>query len=268
LKEFTTQADVTWQKTARLSFNVGTSFFGISRNNPQLLGVTGRQAKGDVSFRVTHQMTIGASYSFSDYLFPHGFGQSNTNTYGGIFSYAFNRTTQFRFRGGISTVQSLGLETVVINPAVAALLGVPTGVIDASNSFKAQNFSVQFIKDFRNGSTATLAYASGITPGNGVFETSQQESISGIITFKVFRDYSFSVAGGQDKLTSPALVTGKYQSEYGRLSLARTFRRGIGLTLLAEFRHFDIDVSGFVDNQVRITSGFTWSPATGRLWPF
>ena len=268
LKEFTTQADVTWQKSARLSFNMGTSLFGISRNNPQLLGVTGRQAKGDLNFRVTRQMTIGASYSFSEYVFPNGLGHSSTNTYGGIFSYAFNRSTQFRFRGGISTVQSLGLETVPINPAVAALLGVPTGVIDASNSFKAQNFSVQFVKDFRNGSTASLAYASGITPGNGVLETAEQQSITGIITFRVFRDYLFSVAGGRDTLISPALITGKYQSVYGRLSLSRTFKKGFGLSFVSEYRHFALDVSGYVDNQLRITSGFTWSPGGGRLWPF
>ena len=87
-KQFSSQADVTWQKTSRLSFSMGTSYFGISRDSPQLLGMTGQQARGDVNYRLTRKMTIGSYYSFSHYVYPHGFGNSDINTFGGIYSYA------------------------------------------------------------------------------------------------------------------------------------------------------------------------------------
>jgi hypothetical protein len=273
VKQFTSQADLTWQLTSRLSFSMGTSYFGIERDSPLLLGVTGLQARGDVNYRLTRKTTIGAYYSFSHYLYPHGFGNSAINTAGLIYSYAFNRTTQLRFRGGLSEVESLGLETVQINPAIAALLGVSTGVIDAYNTYKATDFSVQFVKDFRGGNkTATLAYARGISPGNGVFQTSQQESISASLTARVFRTYSFTLGAGRDTLTSVAVSAiqnlGKYQSEYARLTLSRTYRRGVGLNLGVEYRYFDVDLLGYLRNQLRITSGITWGSGTGRLWPF
>jgi hypothetical protein len=267
-KQFSSAADLTWQKTSRLSFSVGTTYFGIERDSPLLLGMTGQQARGDVNYRLTRKTTIGSYYSFSHYLYPHGFGNSDINTYGLIYSYAFNRTTQFRFRGGLSNVESLGLQTVAINPVIAELLGVGSGLIDAYTTYRTSDFSVQFVKDFRGGTTASLAYARGISPGNGVFQTSQQQSVSANLTTRVFRTYSFQAALGQDTLASVSQNLGKYQSEYGRITLSRRYRRGIGLSLALEYRYFDVASLGYLRNQLRITSGVTWSPGTGRLWPF
>ncbi len=267
-KQFSSQADVTWQKTSRLSFSMGTSYFSISRDSPQLLGMTGQQARGDVNYRLTRKMTIGSYYSFSHYVYPHGFGNSDINTFGGIYSYAFNRTMQLRFRGGLSYVESVGFETVAINPLIAALLGVNTGVIDAYTTYKTSDFSVQFVKDFRHGATASLAYAHGISPGNGVFQASEQESMSANLTTKVFRTYSFSASLGRDTLSSISQNLGKYQSEYARISLNRAYRRGVGLSLGLEYRYFDVSGLGFLRNQLRITSGVSWGSGTGRLWPF
>jgi hypothetical protein len=267
-KQLTSAADLTWQKTSRLSFSGGVSYFGIDRDSPQLLGVTGEQARGDVNYRLTRKLTVGSYYSFSHYVYPHGVGNSDINTFGLIASYAINRTTQIRFRGGLSRVYSLGEQTVEINPLIAALLGVSTGIIDSTQIYKTTDFSAQFVKDFRGRATASLAYARGISPGNGVYQTSQQESISGILTVRVFRTYSLQAGLGRDTLESVAQNLGKYQSEYARVSLNRTYRRGIGLSLAAEYRYFDVATLGAVRNQLRITSGFTWSPGMGRLWPF
>jgi hypothetical protein len=267
-KQFTSTADLTWQKTSRLSFSMGASYFGISQNSPTLLGMTGQQARADANYRLTRKMTVGAYYSFSHYLYPHGFGNSDTNTIGAIYSYAFNRTMQIRFRGGLSRVQSVGLETVPINPVIAALLGVSTGVIDAYTIYRTSDFSAQLIKDFRGGRTGSISFARGISPGNGVFQTSQQESISGTLSARVFRAYLFNAAIGRDTLSSVSQNLGKYQSEYGQFGLSRTYRRGIGLSLSLEYRYFDVGTLGFLRNQLRITSGIAWSSGNGRLWPF
>jgi hypothetical protein len=272
-KQFSSQADLTWQLTGRLSFNFGTSYFAIERDSPLLLGTTGQQARGDVNYRLTKRMTVGSYYSFNHYVYPHGFGNSATNTAGLIYSYAFNQTTQLRFRGGLSETESLGLETVMINPAIAALLGESSGVIDSYTTYRTTDFSVQFVKDFRGGKrTATVAYAHGISPGNGVFQTSQQESISATVTTKVFRNYSLSLGVGRDTLTSVAVSAiqnlGKYESDFGQISLNRTYRRGVGLTFTAQYRYFDVDLLGSLRNQIRISTGVSWGSGTGRLWPF
>ncbi|HEY3824005.1 MAG TPA: hypothetical protein VGL82_05575 [Bryobacteraceae bacterium] len=267
-KQFSSAADVTWQKSIRLSFSGGVSWFGIARDSPALLGVTGEQLRGDMNYRLTRKLTVGSYYSFSHYLYPHGVGNSDTSTFGAIVSYAINRTTQVRFRGGLSLVDSLGEQTVVINPAIAALLGVSTGIIDSTQTYRASDFSAQFVRDFHGGATASVAYARGISPGNGVYQTSQQESISGTMSTRLFRSYSFQAAIGRDTLGSIAQNLGKYKSEYGRIELRRTYRKGIGLNLSAEYRYFDVAQIGYLRNQLRITTGVGWTSGTGRLWPF
>jgi hypothetical protein len=267
-KQFSSQADLTWQKTSRLSFNLGTSYFGIDRDSPALLGVTGQQARGDVNYRLTRKITIGTYYSFSHYLYPHGFGDSDTNTAGLIYSYAFSRTMQIRLRGGLSRVESLGLQSVEINPIIAALLGQSSGTVDSWQMLRTSDISAQLIKDFRAGTTLSFAYARGVSPGNGVFQTSQQESISSTMTARIMRTYLLSADLGRDTLTSVAQALGKYRSEFGRVSLSRPYRRGLSLNFGVEYRYFDVSNFGSVRNQLRITSGVTWQPGAGRLWPF
>ncbi len=277
-KQFSSQADLTWQETSRLSFSMGTSYFAIAytspagSNAPLLQGMTGQQARGDVNYRLTRKMTVGSYYSFSHYLYPHGFGNTAINTAGAIFSYAFDRTTQIRFRGGLSQIESVDLQTVPINPVIAALLGVNTGVIDAYTTSRTTDFSVQFVKDFNHGATASLAYAHGVSPGNGLYQASEQESIMATFAAKVFRNYSFSASLGRDSLSSVSQTVsqnlGTYQSEYGRISLSRAYQHGVGLNLALEYRYFDVTGLGYVRNQLRITSGVTWGSGNGRLWPF
>jgi hypothetical protein len=267
-RQLSTQADLTWQKSNRLSLSAGVAWFGIARNSPQLLGTTGQQAHGDVNYRITRKTTIGTYYSYNHYLFSHGFGMSDTNSVGLIYSYALSRTMQIRFRGGISRVESLGLQTVPINPFIAALLGQAYGIVDVSQRIRTTDYSVQVVRDFHRRATLSLAYARGISPGNGVFQTSQQESAGATLTTRVFRTYTLDIGGGRDSLASVAQALGNYQSTYARLGLGRTLRRGIGLNFGIDYRHFDVTNFAALRNQIRITSGFTWGSGTGRLWPF
>jgi len=268
LKQFSAQADVIWQKSARLSFDLGTSWFGLARDGPGLLGMTGEQERADADYRLTRKTTVGAYYSFSHYVFPHGVGNSDTDTFGLIYSYAFSRSMQLRFRGGLSRVESLGLAQVQIAPAVAALLGQSVGIVDSYTSTWTSDISAQFIRDFRRGRTATVAFAHGVSPGNGIFQTSEQESISASATAPFLRRYTLAAGFGRDTLTAVGQTLGNYQSDYGRISLSRKFNDGLQGTVSGEFRHFDIAYTNAVRNQLRLTAGFNWSPGNGRLWPF
>ena len=88
------------------------------------------------------------------------------------------------------------------------------------------------------------------------------------MTARIMRTYLLSADLGRDTLTSVAQALGKYQSEFGRVSLSRPYRRGLSLNFGVEYRYFDVSNFGSVRNQLRITSGVTWQPGAGRLWPF
>ncbi len=268
LKQFTSHADITWQKTARLSFVFGTSWFGMSYDNPTLISSTGEQARADVAYRLTRKTTVGAYYSFTNYLYQHGVGNSNFGTSGLIYSYAFSRSMQVRFRGGLSNVRSQGQETVQIAPAIAALLGQSTGIIDSRTNILTNDISAQIVKDFRHGATASIAFAHGVSPGNGLFLTSEQQSISASATTPFLRRYVLMAGFGRDTLVAIGQNLGNYASDYGRISITRRFNRGVACDFSAEFRHFDLLNPGAARNELRLVSGFTWGPGEGRLWPF
>jgi hypothetical protein len=268
VKQFTSQADIKWQKTARLSFDFGTAWFGISRDDPALLGMTGQQARVDVAYRLTRKTTVGGYYSFTNYLYQHGVGNSNFGTSGLIYSYAFSRSMQLRLRGGVSNVRSQGQETVHIAPAIAALLGQSAGVIDSHTDTLTNDISAQFVRDFRHGATASIAFAHAVSPGNGLFQTSEQQSMSADFTIPFMRRYALRAGFGRDMLVAIGQNLPSYESDFGRIAITRTFDRGVAWDFSAEFRHFDIADPGAVPNQLRLVSGFTWGPGEGRLWPF
>ena len=271
-KQMSLFGDLTWQLNARLSFDAGLSYFAVAQDNPLLIGMTGEQARGDVNYRLTRNTTVGAYYSHSHYLYPHGVGDSATDTVGLIYSYAFTRTIQLRSRGGVSETQSLGLVSVSLNPIIAALLGTREGLIDSYQTYRTTDISAQLVKDFQHGASGSISYAHGISPGNGVYQTSQQQSIAATLTAKVFRVYALTFAIGRDELSAVTQAVtenlGNYKSEYGRMALSRQYRRGIGLTFSAEYRHFQLDTAGFLRNQLNLSSGLSWVSGTGRLWPF
>lgn len=267
-KQLSTQTDFVWQKSARLSFDLGGSFFAISRDDPALLGMTGEQARGDMNYRLTRKMTVGGYYSSSFYVYPHGFGNSHTNTFGGIYSYAITRTLQVRLRAGVSRVDSLGLQVIAVAPAIAALEGVGSGMIDVTSGYFTTDVSAQVVKDFRRGKTMSLSYAHGIAPGNGIFQTSVQESIALTFNMSFFRKNNLSAAFGRDTLDAVSQALGAYQSIYGRISFSRTLAGGVSGNFSATLRHFELAQYIGVRNQMLLSAGVSWGSQNGRLWPF
>jgi hypothetical protein len=269
MKQLNTTLALVWQESARLSFSFGGSYFAVVRDSRALLGMTGQQANTDINYRLTRKTTIGGYYSFSDYLYAHGFGQSDTHTVGGIYSYALTRSTQIRLRAGVARTESLGLETVpILNPLIAALLGQTGGIIDAYNARTGTDISAQVVHDFRGSRTANVAYAKAISPGNGVYQASEQQSVSAGFNATVRRQYNLSVGGGYSTLSSVSQTIGKYTTDYGTVSVSRNFHRGIAALLSYNFRHYSIYDAPGAGNEHRISTGITWGNTNGRLWPF
>ena len=267
-KQFNTSIDLVYQKTARLSFDGGIGEFAVQRNAPGFLGVTGRQARGDVNYRLTKKATVGAYYSWTYYLLPSGFGDTYTNTFGAIYSYAIGRSMQVRVRLGQSQVQTLGFTTIAVDPVVAALLGQSTGVIDSFRKTNTQDISAQIVKDFGTKRSVSFSYARGISPGNGLYQASQQESYAATFRTQLGRAYTVSLTAGHDTLTSIAQTLGRYTTESMGATVTRSLGHGMALNFSASVRHLDIlDNLLPLHDQIRITSGITYTPGEGRIIP-
>jgi hypothetical protein len=267
VKQVSLQGDFVWQQTTRLSFDGGASYFAVERDTPGLLGMTGRQAHTDVNYRLTRKMTVGAYYSVSSYIYPHGFGTSSVNTVGGIFSYAFSRTLQLRLRGGISSIDSVGFQQIPVAPAFAALLGQASGIVDVSSQSKTSDLSAQIVKDFGHTRSVNVAFAHGVAPGNGYYQTSTQESISAGFSEQFFHKYNFSIGLNYNTLNSITAALGTYKSDGASLSFGRSFSRGLTASVGMFYRHYDVPGLTSLQNDVGISSGISWG-RSGRLLPF
>jgi hypothetical protein len=267
VKQIALQSDFVWQQSSRLSFDGGGSYFAVVRDTPGLLGMTGGQGHTDVNYRLTRKMTVGAYYSISHYVYSHGFGISDVNTVGAIYSYAFTRSLQLRLRGGISMVDSRGFQQIPVSPALATLLGTDAGIVDVASITNTSDISAQLIKDFGRHRTVNVAFAHGVAPGNGVFQASEQESISASFASQLFRRYNLQLALGYDTLVSVTEALGTYKSDYARISFARQLSSGITANLGVDLRHYDVTNFATLRNELRISTGISWS-RTGRLLPF
>ena len=75
-------ARLVFQKSARLSFSVGGSGRLIRRRSGALVGSTDLSASGDVSYRISRSVTLGADYNFGHNEFTKAFGTSDIHSAG------------------------------------------------------------------------------------------------------------------------------------------------------------------------------------------
>jgi hypothetical protein len=282
-RQFTTMADVTWQKSARLSFSYGGGFFAVQRTGVSLIGNVGYQARADVNYRYTRKITVGVYYSFDDYTFDQHILISNDHTMGGIFSYALNRGMQIRLRGGLTRSESEGLTSVTIDPVIAALIGHGTTAVDSYHLSYISDGSAELVKDFGRNKSANISYARGLTPGNGLILASAQESITAGFTARLFHIYNASFGAGRTTLSSISQTAGTYSTQYANFTISRHVSRTITANVQVDYRKFTLSnqaglqnqasvqgmataqIQSVPQNQFRISTGFSWSPPEGRL---
>jgi hypothetical protein len=266
MRQFTSMMDLTWRKSARLSVNFGGGYFAVDRTGAGLLGNTGYQARADVNYRYTRKMTIGAYYSFTDYTFTKHIQISNADTFGGIFSYALARRTQIRLRAGVTRAESEGLTTVAIDPAIAALIGRGTAIVDEYHLMFLSDISAEVVKDFGRSRTGNISYTRGIAPGNGLLLTSVQETESGAFSMTVLHHYKASAGAGHTKLSSAGQSIGLYETTYATFGLGRTYNHGLGTNFQMDYRRFSLSSQPILHSQFRISTGITWGPGDEKLW--
>jgi hypothetical protein len=262
-RQFSNQASLTWRKSARLSFSASGGVFFVQRSDG-LYGNTGYQSQADVNYRQTKRMTVGAYYSFTDYMFSHRVSLANLQTVGGIYSYALGRSTQIRLRAGVTRIESENLQTVPIDPAIAVLLGQSSTVINAYSRSATSDISAQLVRDFHHNRTASISYVRGVAPGNGQLLTSTQEGISASFGMRLFRRYNVSGSADRFMLSSVDPTGGKYGSTAFVVSVSRPINHHMNADFGFTYRTFDITSSPLLQRQIFVTSGISWNP--GENW--
>jgi hypothetical protein len=225
----TSQANLTFQLSSRLSLDVGGAYFVNLFRSSALYGATGFNANGDLQYRISRRTTLGGSYNFAHYIYTHSLGGSYIHSVALNLSTRLNRWWEVSGFGGASRVESNFQQTVPIDPAILAILCPPSatqtcpltqGVVISHNILWAPNFGVRLSRSFHRG----VAYASAgesITPGNGLFLTTRAATAMAGYGYTGFRKWSLGLSVQYVTALSFGNVQGAYGDVMGAYSMSR-----------------------------------------------
>jgi hypothetical protein len=257
---FASQANLTLQASSRLSLDLGGDFFLVRRRSSALAAVTGVAPHADIQYRVTRRSTIGLNYTFADYSYAHVY--SNSEVHGTAFSYStrLSRTVEFSAYGGIMRVESKFIQTVPVDPAITELLGITSGVQLFYHVNYLPTYSARLSRAVQKG----VLYAEAkrtMSPGNGLFLTSNLFTAGGGYTYTGLRRWSFNLAVGYDDSKSVMNIVGRYRDYRGGLQMSRQVSRSIHAIMGVNASKYNSpDFAGYNHLTYEVRAGFGWAP--------
>jgi hypothetical protein len=264
----TSQADFTYQRTRRLSFDFGGDAFLTRYRSTALTGIFGQAARADAQYRISRRTTIGGGYQYARYAYAHGSGGTDIHAFMGSYSMRLSRTVEITGFAGVLRAESKFLQTVAIDPAIAALLGITSARQIVHNIRTISYGSGRISKRYAKG----IVYLSGgrsVTPGNGLFLTSYTTTITGGYTYTGFRRWSFNVNGGYASANAVGIIAGRYDTTTGSLSFSRYLTRSLHLITAFSARNYgSADYAGYNRPiySVRVGIGFAPGDVPLRIW--
>ena len=254
-----TAGDMIYRLTPRLSFDIGGEGYIVRRASSSLYGLTGYDTHGDVQYRVRRHTTIGADYRFAHYEYTKGFGGTYIHSVGIDYATELTRRVQLAVRIGGARVESLSLELVPLDPAIAALLGVSEG-IQASHQ-------LHYVPDVTARITATLRHSQlnfifndNVNPGNGVYLTSRMESAVATYSYTGVRHWNFGFDASYTRLSALTQTIGNYGSYGVGTGVTRDLSKGLHGVFRIDERRYDVAANNFHRNDFRIMVGLNFSP--------
>jgi hypothetical protein len=266
------QADLVYQRSARLSFDFGADGFINRRRSTDLYGVTGVTARGDTQYRISRRSTIGADYTFTHYSFTRVFSGTYIHSFSGTYAVQITRHLEFSGFAGVSHLDNTLEQFVPVSPVIAAILGITGGLAVSHTLSFVPNGSGRLSEQFHNG----VAYISGghtTTPGNGLFLTSTATYASAGYTYTGVRRWSFAANAFYNKATTVGEtvggVAGSYGGTNGTLSASRLIARSMHVVASFNANRYNSDNFALYNRTIYSARfGFGWTPGDIplRVW--
>lgn len=263
-----TQADLVYQRTARLSFDFGGDGFLTRRRSTALYGVSGAIARGDMQYRLSRFTTIGATYNYTNYSFTRIFSSTDVHMAAATFAWRISKTLELSAFAGVSRLETKVAQIVPVDPDIAALLGIVAAEQVSYTRRYLPNGSARLSHTLHNG----ILYAEAVrtvTPGNGLFLTSDATTFSGGYTYTGLRHWSFNVTAQSNRSKAYGNIPGRYGDDGGSLNASRQIARSLHFVLgISGNRYVSPDFPQYNRPIYVARFGFGWSPGDVplRLW--
>jgi hypothetical protein len=263
-----TQASFTLQKSTRLSFNLGVQDSLTYRRSPALFSVGGIGATGDVQYRLTRRSTVGANYAYTHFGYHGTFSATDVHSVSGTYAIQLSRSLEVTGFGGFARAEAKFLQSVPIDPAIAALIGLSNGVIIRHSIAFHPTYGVRLSRSFQRG-VAFLSSGYSVTPGNGLFLTSTALTAAAGYTYTGLRRWSLGATAAYTRANSISNVVGSYGDVSGDLSTSRQIGRFTYLTFNFDAMQYrSSSFSGYNRLTYSASLGLAFSPGNIplRLW--
>jgi hypothetical protein len=232
-----TTAGVSYRISARTALiGIGDGFF-VRRPDGRLTSTTGYRGTGAVSHRITSRTTASAAYQYMVVDFPRVFGGSEMHGILLGIGRRITRNVDVSLQGGALRVFSFGTQRVQLSPEVAALLGRQTGV----EAFTRRDIVRQIYASVGytlERSRFTVSYLSGVTPGNGVYLTSQRDSIMTGYSFSGIRKLALGASARRSWTSSRTLSIGSLNTTNVGGGLDYKLTRLLSISSQLDYRTF------------------------------
>lgn len=258
----------TIQTSTRLSFSLGGQGYLTRRRSSALYGMGGGGARGDVQYRVSRRSSIGAGYTFNHFAFNGIFSSTDVHTVAGSYSITLTRATEFTGYAGASRYETKFSQTVPVDPAIAALIGISSANVVAYNKNLTSTYGARISRVVRRG-TAFFSAGRGVTPGNGLFLTSTSDNFTAGYSYGGLHGWSLSAAATYSESQSVGNVIGGYSNYSANLNTGRKVAPHTSGVLGFTMSHAGSgDFQNYNKWQYYATLGLTFSPGdiTVRFW--
>ena len=263
-----TQADLTVQRSTRLSFDIGGDGFLQRYRSYSLYGASGAGARADMQYRITRRSTIGIGYTYTHYSFDHIFSSTDLHGVVGTYAIRLSRNWEFSGYGGIMRVETKFQQQIPLDPAIAAILGISSATVVSYQKSIIPNVSGRISYTVHNG-VFSVSGGHSVIPGNGLFLTSTSTTVQGGYSYTGLRRWSVNAGVGYSKSDSLGNVVGNYGGETGTLSVSRQLFRYTHGFLSANFAKYNSpDFSNYNRWTYYINAGLAFAPGDValRLW--
>jgi len=265
---FSSQADFTLQKSARLSFNMGGDFFLNRRRSSALYGVTGESARGDIQYRITRNSTVGVNYAYLHFSYNGIFSSADIHSFSGTYAIRLTRRLELTGYGGISRVENKFIQSVPVDPIITILFGITSTTEVVHGIAYIPNLNGRVSESFRKG----VLYVGGghtVTPGNGLFLTTYMTTLTGGYSYNGIRQWSLAAQGEYSRGQSVANVSGIYGDYGGGVSVSRSINHYVHWVFSATARKYlSPDIMGYNRFVYTLNCGVGFSPGDlpVRVW--
>jgi hypothetical protein len=262
------QADLVYRKSARLSFNLGGDLFLSRRRSSALNGNNGIMARGDMQYRYSRRITLGMLYNFAHFSYTRTFGGTDAHAVAGAFGIQLSRTVELSGYAGALRAESMFIQQVPIDPVIASLLGISTGSQIVHTVLYEPNVAMRLSRTFRYG-VAYLSAGHTVTPGNGLFLTSSATSVRAGYGYTGLRWWSLSAYSAYSWSKAVGPVQGKYGTLTGSVNGSRQLVRSLHFMASYAIHRYDSPVFGNYNRIIHSASaGLAFAPGDVplRVW--